>query len=105
MRSLTRLHENTTQNKTEQNKIQPCGTAEWPSQAWRRFWRPVPKGRSLAIAVSEGNATVSNRKLKEIWQTIVGCSFNAHSAKQPVGISSALRKVTAMWGTGTVFPF
>lgn len=29
-------------------------------------------------------------------RTIVDCSFNAHSLKQPVGISSALLKVTAM---------
>lgn len=45
----------------------------------------------------ESNATgVSDGKLKEVWRTIVDCSFNAHSTKQPVGISSALRKVIAM---------
>jgi hypothetical protein len=54
----------------------------------------------------EGNATgVSDRKLKEIWRSIVDCSFNAHATEQLVGISSALRKVIAMWGTGRKFPF
>lgn len=75
-------------------------------------WVPEagPKGRgglllqSLSLEL-EGNATVSNRKLEEIWQTVVDCSFNACSTKQPVGISSALRKVSAMWGTGTIISF
>lgn len=45
----------------------------------------------------ESNATgVSGGKLEAVGRTIVDCSFNAHSTKQPVGISSALRKVTAM---------
>lgn len=56
MRSLTRLHEDTTQkqtNKRKKNKIQPCGTAEWPPQACSKFRRPVLKGEvSSAIAVS-----------------------------------------------------
>jgi hypothetical protein len=60
--------------------------------------------QSLSLEL-EGNATVSNRKLEEIWQTVVDCSFNACSTKQPVGISSALRKVSAMWGTGTIISF
>lgn len=52
------------------------------------------------------NATgASDRKLQEVWRAIVGCSFNAHSTKQPVGISSALRKVIAMSVTEKMFPF
>lgn len=41
-------------------------------------------------------AGVSNRKLKEGGRTIVDCNFNARSTKQPVSISSALHKVTAI---------
>lgn len=38
---------------------------------------------------------VSDGKLKDTGRTIVDCSFNAHSTKQPVSISSALRTVIA----------
>ena len=60
--------------------------------------------QSLSLEL-EGNATVSNRKLEEIWKTMVDCSFNACSTKQPVGISSALLKVSAICDTGTIISF
>lgn len=45
----------------------------------------------------KSNATgISDRKLKEVGRTIVEHSFDAHSTKQPVSISSALYKVIAM---------
>lgn len=51
----------------------------------------------MTISRSESDAAgVSNRKLKEVGRTIVDYSFNARSTKQPVSISSALHKVTAI---------
>lgn len=46
--------------------------------------------------------------LKETGGDLADCGrlqLNACPTKQPVGISSALRKVSAMWGTGTIISF
>lgn len=71
-------------NKTKQNKIQPCGTVEWPSQAWSGFWGPGPL-LSLSVEL-EGNATVSNRKLEETWQSVVDCSLTLVSQNSPLAL-------------------
>lgn len=65
------------------------------------------RGGLLLLSLSvelEGNATVSNRKRGDLANG-GRLQLNACFTKQPVGISSALRKVSAMWGTGTIISF
>lgn len=82
------------QLKTKQNKIKSNRAGLLSGQLKPGVGSGVQSQRgglllqSLSLEL-EGNATVSNRKLEEIWQTVVDCSFNACSTKQPVGISSA----------------
>lgn len=100
-------------NKTKENKIQPCGTAKWPSQAWSGFWRR-PEGevcscdrsiyRSLSLEL-EGNATVSNRKREGIWQTVVDCSFNACSQNSPSALVLPYVRYALCGALGQLFPF
>lgn len=102
MRSLTRLHESTTQKKSNrvglfrarvrrglgspghpEGEVSSCNYCKWKWKVcYECFWREARGGRENPSRTQ----------------------LNAHSTGQPVGISSAFYKVTAMEATGKTSP-